>query len=151
MEKNLSYFMREEKEEIVTVPAPESFVDNKGKRLELQVKTISRDRIRQINESYRRREVAVDKNGKPYTADGEVLFKTENDTSKALRHIIAEALVFPDLTSQELMDFYKCYDKTEMPLKVFSKPGEYSYVADVVLKAIGLIEKDDSDLDEAKN
>lgn len=35
MTKNLSYFMREQKEEIVTAPAPESFVDENGTRLEL--------------------------------------------------------------------------------------------------------------------
>ena len=46
MTKNLSYFMREQKEEIVNAPAPESFVDENGNRLELEIKTISNDKIR---------------------------------------------------------------------------------------------------------
>ena len=48
MTKNLSYFMREQKEEIVNAPAPESFVDENGNRLELEIKTITNDKIRKI-------------------------------------------------------------------------------------------------------
>ena len=36
--KNLSYFMREQKEEIVNAPAPESFVDENGTVLNLKLK-----------------------------------------------------------------------------------------------------------------
>lgn len=151
MEKNLSYFMREEKEESVTAPAPESFVDDKGKRLEMQIKTLPQEKIRSIFDSYRKREVAVDKKGNPYTSGGDVLCITENNTNKAFRHIIAEALVFPNLSGAELMDFYKCYDKAEMVLKVFSKPGEYDYVFNTVMSILGLLKNDDELTEEAKN
>lgn len=154
MGKNLSYFMREHKEDIITVPAPESFKDENGKRLEMKVKLISNERIRKINESYRKRSVALDSKGNPYISNGEVLFKTEYDANKAYRHIIAEALVEPDLTDKELMAFYNCYDKVEMVLKVFSEPGEYSYVFDTVMSALGIINNDKEDdelVEEAKN
>lgn len=155
MKKNLSYFMREEKEEIITVLAPESFKDEDGNRIEMKVKTLSNDRIRKINESYRKRSIAMDKSGRPYIVNGEVAFQTEHDTSRAYRHIIAEALVEPNLNDKELMDFYKCYDITEMPLKVFSKSGEYDYVFNTVMTALGLInDKSDDEnelLEEAKN
>lgn len=156
MGKNLSYFMREHKEEIITVPAPESFKDENGKRLEMKVKLLSNERIRKINESYRKRSVALDSKGNPYISNGEVLFKTEYDANKAYRHIIAEALVEPDLSDKELMAFYNCYDKAEMVLKVFSEPGEYNYVFDTVMSELGIIKKDnkyddDNLVEEAKN
>ena len=153
MNKNLSYFMREEKEEIITVPAPESFVDENGKRLEMKIKILSGETIRKINESMRIRSIALDKKGNPYSSNGEVLFKTEYDTNKAFRHILAEAIAEPDLGSKELMEFYNCYDKSEMVLKVFSRPGEYSYVFDTVMSKLGIIKKDDEKelAEEAKN
>lgn len=151
MEKNLSYFMRPEKEEIVTILAPESFVDDKGKRIEMQVKTLSQDKIREITEGYRRREIALDKNGNPYSMNGDVLCKTDNNINKAFRHIIAEALVDPNICAKELMDYYKCYDKSELVLKVFSRPGEYDYVFNEVMTVLGLLKKGDDEVEEAKN
>ena len=52
MIKNLKYFMREaaEVEKVVTVPAPESFKDENGKVIQLEVKVLSSERIRAINE-----------------------------------------------------------------------------------------------------
>lgn len=155
MTKNLSYFMREQKEEIVNAPAPESFKDENGNRLELEIRVLSSERIRKIQDSYRKRSIALDKSGNPYISGGEVVFQTEHDGNKALRHIMAEALVFPDLKDKELMDFYKCYDISEMPYKVFFKPEEYNYVFRTVMTALGIMSgspdtKEDS-AEEAKN
>ena len=57
MSKNLKYFMREaaEVEKVVTVPAPESFKDENGKVIQLEVKVLSSERIRAINRSEERR------------------------------------------------------------------------------------------------
>lgn len=155
MKKNLSYFMREKKEEIITAPAPSSFKDENGNPVEMEIKILANDKIRKINESYRKRSIALDKNGKPYISNGEVVFKTENDTMRAFRHIIVEALVYPNISDKELMDFYNCYDKTEMPLKVFSKPGEYDYVFTTIMTALGMISNNENPeenlVDEAKN
>lgn len=155
MNKNLSYFMREHKEEIITVPAPETFTDENGKRLEMKVKILSNERIRKINESYRKRSIALDSKGNPYISNGEVLFKTEHNSGKAYRHIIAEALVEPDLGDKELMAFYNCYDKAEMVLKVFSEPGEYDYVFNTIMSALSLMKSEKNDdkelIEEAKN
>ena len=53
MSKNLKYFMREaaEVERVVTVPAPESFKDENGKVIQLEVKVLSSERIRAVNEA----------------------------------------------------------------------------------------------------
>ena len=126
MKKNLSYFMKEIKEEIVTAPAPKSFKDENGRALEMEIKVLSNERIRKIQDNYRKRSIALDSKGSPYISGGEVVFKTEYDANRALRHIMAEALVYPDLKSQEMMDFYKCYDISEMPLKVFQNKNLFS-------------------------
>ena len=155
MKKNLSYFMKEIKEEIVTAPAPKSFKDENGRALEMEIKVLSNERIRKIQDNYRKRSIALDSKGSPYISGGEVVFKTEYDANRALRHIMAEALVYPDLKSQEMMDFYKCYDISEMPLKVFQNNSDYDYVFRTVMKTIGLIvddnQSEDDDLKQAKN
>ena len=64
--------------------------------------------------------------------------------------------MYPDLKSQELMDFYNCTDIAEMPLKVFPRVDEYSHVSRAVMAALGLAsepekEEQENTLDEAKN
>ena len=67
--------------------------------------------------------------------------------------MMVEALQYPDLKDKELMDYYKCVDVTEMPLKVFSTPSEYSQVSQIIMKALGLASEvsDEEDLEAAKN
>jgi len=151
--KDLKFFMREQKEEIVKAPAPESFVDDEGNPIELEIKLLSNSRIQEINDAYRKRSIALDKKGNPYIAMGEVVFKTERDSARAVRHIIAEALVYPNLHDPELMDYYKCVDITEMPRMVFTRADEYQHVSRIVLAAlgIGLGATDDETIEAAKN
>jgi len=160
--RDLSFFMREEREEIVTAPAPESFKDGQGKVIDLQIKVLPRKRINEIFENYRKRSVAVNAKNIPYinSANNEVLFKVERDDQRAARHIIAEALVYPDLRDKDLMAFYKCNDMTEMPDKVFPKADEFNHVNRMVLNALGLGDNpidadgttsDEEILDDAKN
>ena len=123
MSKNLKYFMREaaEVEKVVTVPAPESFKDENGKVIQLEVKVLSSERIRAINEGYHTHTVALDKKGNPYINGGNVVFRDERDNAKATRHILVEALQYPKLDDPELMKYYNCVDITQMPEKVFSR------------------------------
>lgn len=145
--------MREAKEEIITVPGLKSIVGEDGKPIPLQIKTLSRATIREIQENYRTRSIALNKNGNPYISGNEVVFQTENDADKAACHILAEALVFPNLKDKELMDYYKCYDIADMPLKVFPQSDEFSYVNRMVLAVLGLSNnaEDEKLLKEAKN
>ncbi len=151
--KDLKYFMRSGEPEIVTVPGPDSFKDENGKVIDLKIKVLSQADIQKINDSYRRRSVAVDKKGNPLALNGEVLWKTEKDSAKAARHMLVEALQYPNLKDKELMDFYNCVDVTDMPLKVFSRPDEYAHVTRAVMTALGLMDdvSDEETLDEAKN
>ena len=155
MAKSLKYFMREAKNEIVTVPGPESIVDEEGNVIQLEIRMLTQAEIRRINDNYRKRSMATDKRGNPLIANGEVIWKTERDNGRAARHIIAEALQYPDLKDKELMAYYKCADITEMPLLVFSDPKEYEHVSRAVMTALGLMEgelpTDEAEIDDAKN
>lgn len=153
-ERNLKYFMRERKEEIITVPGPETIKDENGEVLQLEIKVLSQEEIDNINSKYRNRAIAIDKKGNPYISNNEIVFKTERDNAKATRRIIVEALQYPNLKDKELMAFYKVVDVSEMPLKVFYKPEEYNYVTRTVLTALGIIEgekKNDKVVEEIKN
>lgn len=151
--KNLKYFMRDIKDEVVTVDGPETFKDENGEIIQLEIKVLSQSEIQRINNNYRKRTIATDKKGNPLAYNGEVLWKTEKDSSKATRHMIVEALQYPDLKDKELMKFYNCLDVTEMPLLVFSRPDEYAHVTRAVMTALGLLDdvSDEETVNEAKN
>jgi len=156
--KDLRAFMREsaKTEEIVTAPGPGTILGEDGKPITLEIKVLSNATIQKINDAYKKRAIAVDKRGNPYIANGEVAFRTERDHVRASQHIIAEALVYPDLKDPELMEFFGCNDITEMPLKVFPRADEYAHVSRVVMAALGLAsepaqEEKEQSLDEIKN
>jgi len=138
-QKNLRAFMREEvkTEQIVTAPGPATILGEDGNPIVLEIKVLSNAAVKEINDRYITREMAVDKNGRPYIQDGEVAFKTTRNSSKATGHILAEALVFPDLKDKELMEFFNCHEYAEMAAKVFPRADEFAHVNQVVLAALG--------------
>lgn len=150
--KSLKYFMRPVQQEIIAFTGPESFKDDDGNPINFEAKILTQQEITQINENYRRRSVATDKKGNPLVNGGEVVWKTERDNARALRHIVVKSLQYPKLDDPELMQFYNCVDITDMPLLVFSKPGDYDYVARNVMQILGMIDApDEDDLKAAKN
>lgn len=150
MKKDLKYFMRPIEPEVVTVPGPDSIKDDDGNVLPLEIKALPQETITKINDMYRIKSMATDKKGNPLIANGEIVWKVEKDPGKASRHLIVEALQFPDLRDPELMKYYGCVDVTEMPLKVFPKSDEYQHVSRMVMKVLGLsTEIDDSEEQEA--
>ncbi|MEZ3514470.1 MAG: hypothetical protein K1W37_04225 [Lachnospiraceae bacterium] len=153
MKKDLKYFMRSQEPEIVTAPGPESFKDEQGNVIQFEIKVLTQEEINKINDGYRKRSMATDKKGNPLIAMGEVVWKTEKDSAKASRHLMVEALHYPNLKDPELMNYYGCADVTEMPFKVFPKTDEYQHVSRIVMQALGLASSvnDDEDLNEAKN
>lgn len=152
MNKNLKYFMLPKEPEIVTVPGPASFKDEEGNIIQFEIKVLPQEKIQEINDAYRTRRVATDRRGKPIVENGEVVFQTERDTNRAARHIIVEALQYPDLKNKELMDYYGCVDVTDMPLKVFPRTDDYIQVMETVMKVLGVTPPDeDEDLQTAKN
>uniref|UniRef100_A0AAU8AXJ6 Tail assembly protein n=1 Tax=Dulem virus 37 TaxID=3145755 RepID=A0AAU8AXJ6_9CAUD len=151
--KDLKYFMRNTEAEIVTAPGPDSFKDENGNVINFEIKVLSQAEINKINDAYRTRSMAVDKKGNPLVSSGEVVWKTSRDNAKASRHIIVEALQYPDLKDPDLMKYYNCVDVTEMPLLVFPKTDEYAHVTRIVMQALGLAStvSDEEELEAAKN
>lgn len=153
VKKDLKYFMRSTEPEVVTVPGPETFKDEEGNVIQFEIKKLSQETITKINDMYRHRSIATDKKGNPLAYMGEVLWKTERDSAKASRHMIIEALQYPNLKDEELMKHYGCVDVTDMPLKVFSTADEYQHVSRIVMQALGLsgTVNEDEELADAKN
>ena len=156
--KSLKAFMRESAKsgEIVFAPGPDSILGEDGKPEMLEIRVLSASTIRKINEMHTTRTMATDKKGNPYIQGNQVAFKVIMDTEKASGHIIAEALVHPDLKDPELMKFFECYDISEMAGKVFWRTDEFSHVNRAVMAALGLSrepadEDSQKDVDEAKN
>ncbi|MCI8628447.1 MAG: tyrosine-type recombinase/integrase [Firmicutes bacterium] len=117
--KDLKYFMRNTQTEIVTAPGPSSFKDENGKVIQFEIKVLSQEQINKINDAYRRKSMATDKKGNPLIAMGEVVWKTEKDNEKSVRHMIVKALQYPDLKNKELMDYYGCVDITTKQGKIY--------------------------------
>lgn len=151
--KELKYFMRSTEAEIVTAPGPKSFKDEDGNVIDFEIKVLTQKEINEINNNYRKRSMATDKKGNPLVSFGEVIWKTEKDGARASRHMIVEALQYPNLKDPDLMKHYGCTDITDMPLAVFSKADEYQHVSQTVMQALGLASpvSDEDDLKDAKN
>ncbi len=155
-EKSLKYFMRPYEEEVVTVKGPDTIKDENGEVIYLEIRKLTQECIEKITESYHTRNIAKDKKGNPYVNGREVLFISKRDGARANRHIIAEALKYPNLKDKELMEYFNCYDFTDMPLKVFPTVEEYEYVLKAVFSVIGVgdfenPESDKEDIESAKN
>ncbi len=152
--KNLKYFMRDTAQEVVTVPGPESFKDENGQVINFEIKVLSQAEITKINEAYRTHRAARDKKGNPLVVNNEIVWETERDSARASRHLIVEALQYPDLRDPDLMKHFKCVDVTEMPLLVFPRVEEYQHVTRIVMQALGLLSDentDSADIEDAKN
>lgn len=154
--KDLKYFMRSAEPEVVTAPGPDTFKDEDGNVIQFEIKVLTQAEIQRINENYRKRSMATDKKGNPLIAMGEVVWKTEKDSARASRHLLVEALQYPNLKDPDLMKHYNCVDVTEMPLLVFPRADEYQHVTRIVMSALGLgdfvtNEETEETLEAAKN
>lgn len=154
--KNLKYFMRQEAKEeiIVDVEGLESIKDENGQVVPFKIKKLHNETVDKINKMYVTRVPAKDKKGNFIIQNGEIVYRVEKDKTKAFLHILVEALVYPDLKDNELMEFFGCHDITEMPRRVFPTNDEYTAVAKKVMEVLGLVDPDEADqkeVDDAKN
>ena len=154
MKKDISYFLRDNSTpKIVEIEAPSTITDAEGKPVMMQVKVLSQEQIDKIFDMYTTKRTERDKRKNPLVVNGEVAMRKDRDSNKAMRHLVAEALVFPDLHSQEVMDFYKCYELPDLVYKMFPSPDEFQYVTNAVLEVLGIIDdtEEDDDVEAAKN
>ena len=158
-DKSLKYFMQDtaKKQETVEVPGLERFKDDEGNIIPFKVRILTQAEITKYFDEYKTKTMVFDRKGNPYAKGNEVLYKVEEDNARAVRRIVVEALEYPNLKDQQMLDFYKVVDITEMPTVVFSQPGEYAYVQRAVLSAMGIIDnvtengKAKTEVEQAKN
>ncbi len=155
-ERSLSYFMRDnaKKQEVVEIPGLDTIRDENGEVVPFKVRLLSKREIDDIYDMYRNKTLLLDNKKKPVIRNGRAVYDEKTDANRALRRIIAEALVYPNLKDKELMDFFDCPDYSDMPNKVFPTYREYSYVEKVVLTALGIFDEEDEqvdDVEQAKN
>ncbi len=150
--KDLSYFMRKKEPEVIKFDGPPTFVDENGKVLEFEMKVLTMEEQDKINKMYTVKKPAKDKKGNFIIQNGKLVYDENRDSSKAAKHMMAEALIYPDLKDTKLMEHYDCHDIAEMPYKVFPIPEEYNYVNRKMLEIFGYAEKDDEEeTEDAKN
>lgn len=155
--KGLSYFMREtaKKQQIVEIKGLETIKDEDGNIVPFKVRLLNKKEIEDIYDQYRTRTMLYDRKGKPVVNNGQAVFDVKTDSNKALRRVVVEALVYPDLHNKELMEYFECYEFADMPIKVFPDPKEYDYVVNSVLAALGVVDEDNNDseseIEDAKN
>lgn len=147
--KNLKYFMREElkTEEVISLPGPATIKDEDGQPVVFQIKRLSQEHIDNIYDKYKTLKPALDKNKKPYVVDGKMVMREDKDFNRAFRHMMVEALVYPDLHDAELLQFYNCIDVTELPRKMFTK-AEFEEVGKMINKVIGVGEETEEEAED---
>ena len=155
MEKNkLSYFLRKPGPRYKEFEAPSTIKDENGNPVMIKVRVLTQEEIDKIIENYTTKQTARDgKKKAPIVQNGMLVEKQERNYNRAMRHLVAEAIVDPDLKSQEAMDFFECWDMSDIIYKAFPTPDEYNYVTNSVLEILGLVNdtEENDDVKAAKN
>lgn len=160
-EMNLKFFMVDslKQDEIVEVPGINTFKDDKGKPVPFKILKLGTSRLNDIRKGYTVKKLLKDHKGKQmFSKYGEPVFERAYDNEKATAKIIIESLVFPNLADKDLMEFYKCVDVLDMPMKLFKDPNDFKYVSEQVMLVNGISEEEEEDeekenslIEEAKN
>ena len=149
----LSYFLKKREDQVKEFEAPESFKDEKGNPIMIKVRVLSQEEMDKIYENYSTKHIAREgKKKTPLVQNGMIVEKQVKDYGRAMRHLIAEAIIEPNFKSQECMEYFECYEISEIIYKVFPTPDEYNYVVNSVLEILGLSgDADDDEVKSAKN
>lgn len=155
---DLSYFMHDTTPTEAKYPAPKSFVDKDGNRLELIFRILPEEEIREIRKHWRKRTIVKDdKTNRPIIlSNGSVAVDETYDSVSAMQEMLVKSLVYPNLKDEKLMKHYNCINAFEMPLKVFPHTADLAYVINAFDILHGYTEAEnaeetDSDIDKAKN
>ena len=151
----LSYFLKIDPTtaEIVEIEGPPSFKDEKGNPIKMKVRALSQEKMDEIFDRYTTKTIVRDKKKNPIVVNGEVVVKRERNSSKAVRHIVALALVDPDPSNPKLQEHFGCFELPDMIYKLFPKTEDYNYVINEVLRVCGVSNdmEEDDDIELAKN
>lgn len=127
--------------------------DKDGNEMPLKMRRLSDDEKNKIRQFYRKLKPAYDDNGRPIIQNGRLVMIDESDDSAGGKHLLAEALVEPNLADKDLMEYYGEHDKIKMLTRVFTG-AELSQISDIFQKIDSYQSLEDvteEDVTEAKN
>lgn len=145
-------------DEIVTVPAPPGYNNPDGSRAIIQIRKIPFEMVSEMMEKYKTRRVFKQK-GRPVIQSGRVSIIEERDDEAFSCALIVEALVFPNLKAQDLLEKYQAagmtlFQSQQLVAAVFPTAAARNYVLEKVTEVNGLTTdamEDDEILEKAKN
>ena len=150
---SINAFMRPELKEqtIVEIPGIKTFVDENGEPIPFKIRVITTADLERIRKGCRIRKIAKDSKGKPIFQSGVIQYSEEYDGNAMSKHMIEEALVFPDLHDKELLAYYGVNSAIELVDKLFQKLDDYTYILNKIQEVSGISDDGDEIIEEAKN
>jgi len=107
---SLKDFMRPELKQPaeVEIPGLDIFRDEEtGEIIPFRIKLLTPKRIMEIRQEYTKHKPIRDRQGKPQFRNGKLLADEYTDEIGATIRMFIESFIFPDLTSEELRNFYE--------------------------------------------
>lgn len=138
---NLSAFLNPMKEENCKVVASKRFIDEEGKPIEWELRTISADEDEAIRKSCTKRVPVPGRKGQ---------FTQETDLNKYLGLLAVACTVYPNLNDVELQNGYGVMGADHL-LKTMLHAGEYTKYVSRVQELNGYDSSMDELVEEAKN
>lgn len=153
IKKDLKYFMRSTEPEVITAPGPESFKDEEGNVIQFEIKVLTQEEINKINEAYRKRSMATDKKGNPLIAMGEVVWKTEKDSSESVPPPACGGVAVPEPQRPGADEVLRLRGRNGYAAQGVPESGRVPARFRIVMQALGLASaiNDDEELEAAKN
>lgn len=150
---SIKAFLRAElkEETIVEVPGIKTFSDEEGNPVPFKIRAITTSDLEDIRKGCRNRKIAKDHRGKPIFQNGVIQYSEEYDNNAMSNEMIARALVFPNLHSQEILDFYGVHSAVEVVPLMFRRLDDYSYIVNKIQEISGITDDGDEIIEEAKN
>ncbi|MDR0883375.1 MAG: hypothetical protein LBN05_02015 [Oscillospiraceae bacterium] len=106
-------------EAITTAPAPKGWVDEHGKPLEIKIRKLSKKRLSEIRTEHTDYRFAIGDDGNVIVQGGAVVHDDIKDTDAIVCHVIAEALVQPDM--HDYLADYDCVCIADLPALMFDE------------------------------
>jgi hypothetical protein len=138
---NLSAFLNPMKEEACKVIASKRFIDEDGKPIEWELRSISADEDEAIRRACTKRVPVSGRKGQ---------FTQETDLNKYLGLLAVACTVYPNLNDVELQNGYNVMGADNL-LKTMLHAGEYTQYVSKVQELNGYDSSMDELVDEAKN
>ena len=150
---SIKAFMRNELKEdtIIEIPGIKTFSDESGNPIPMKIRVITTADLTRIRKACHTRKIAKDAKGKPIFQNGNIQYDDQYDGNAMNDQMIAESLVFPDMHSKELLDFYGCNSAVELVHKMFRHFEDYTYITEQIQQASGITSDGDEIIEEAKN